>query len=153
MNKIITIIAASLLLIAAACKRGSNSPGVFYTMTATIDSAAFRADGPSKAYITGTAASGLENTDLYGKADDGKVIQLTLMTTPGTPIPRGASIPVNTAQAMARYYPNGFSGSFILAVAGSITLNAISPNYEGTFSFTCADSTHITGGKFTIKAL
>ncbi len=152
MNKTIAVIITSLILIASACKRGSNSPGSFYTMTATVDTVAFKADGPSKAYITGSAASGLENTDLYGKADDGKVIQLTLMTTPGTPIPRGASIPVNTAQAMARYYPNGFTGSFVLAVTGSITLNAIAPNYEGTFSFTCADSTHITAGKFTIKA-
>lgn len=35
---------------------------------------------------------------------------------------------------------------------GTIIFTSISPNWEGTFSFTCEDSTKITDGKFSIKA-
>ena len=37
-------------------------------------------------------------------------------------------------------------------VHGNITFTSISPNWEGTFYFTCDDSTKITDGKFSIKA-
>ena len=50
----------------------------------------------------------------------------------------------------AAYAPSSSAG--IVAAHGVITLTSISPNFEGTFSFTCVDSTKVTGGTFSTKA-
>ena len=153
MKNIIAITAILFTMLAMqACDKGSNSPALFYSMNAVVGTDSFNADGPSKAYINGTASGGIEYTDLWGKASNGKVINIRLISSPGVPLPRGASIPVNNGQVLVYYYPRGFDSSFIYGVYGSVVLSAVSPSYIGTFNFTCADSTQVTNGTFNIKA-
>lgn len=153
MKKILLFtITLAVLMLTFGCGK-NNSPQNFYDMNATINGAYnFKADGPSKAYITGSASGGMEYTDLFGKTNDGKVIQIRLISASGIPLPRGVSIPVNTGQMLAYYYPNGFDSTYTYGVTGSVVLNAVSPSYQGSFSFTCSDSTRITAGTFNIKA-
>jgi len=46
----------------------------------------------------------------------------------------------------------GIGGTTKGGVYGTISFTSISPDWEGTFSFTCDDSTKVTDGKFKIKA-
>jgi hypothetical protein len=37
----------------------------------------------------------------------------------------------------------------VASLYGTVTITSVSPNLTGTFSFTCTDSTKVTGGSFT----
>lgn len=42
--------------------------------------------------------------------------------------------------------------NFVMASYGTVTLTSLSPNLMGSFSFTCTDSTSVSGGTFSVPA-
>lgn len=146
----VTTIILAILIIISGCKKGSNSTTGSYYMKATIGSSSFDAEGLSQAYLTTSTSAGLNYNYLAGKATDGRLIQITLITSSGTPLAVG-TLPLNTGIANADYYPQGLTSSYTYALSGSVTLTQLIPNLVGTFSFLCADSTNITNGSFSIR--
>ena len=145
LRSLIALAMCAFLALAGCTKKssssGSGSSSSSNSMTATAGGTAFSASG------TSVVAS-----------VNGDILAVAGVT------PANASITLNIIQ-----YANG-TGTFqcdgthatILygpapgtALGGShgvITLTSISPNFEGTFSFTCNDSTKVTSGTFLVKA-
>jgi len=140
----------TLFIVAPGCKKGSNSTLGNYYMKATVSGDTFDAEGLSKAYFSASYSGGINYSYISGKADDGRFIKLTLVANPNIPIVVG-TYPINAATATADYYPKGLDSSYSNAVSGSIVLTSIAPNYEGTFNFICADSTHVDNGTFVVR--
>ena len=157
MRKLITITTILLVsvIIMSGCKKSSsssNSSSGSYYMKASIGTYSFDAEGASKAYSGGSSSGGTDYIYIYGKVNDGKTIKITLMTATGVPLTTG-TLPIASGNAAAYYYPYGYDSTYTYALSGSVILTAISPNYVGTINFTCADSTQVTNGSFSIKVL
>ena len=151
MRKLITIILVSVTII-TGCSKNSNSTAGLYYMKATISATSFSAEGLSKVYQTSSSSSGLNLTYIFGKSSIGSAIKLILITNSGTALSTG-TIPINSGGlAAAYYYPKGLDSAYIIGTAGSIVLTALVPNIQGTFNFTCADSTQVTNGSFSVLA-
>jgi len=136
------------ITVISSCKKSissSLSSGPNAHMSATINGASF-----SGSFCYDTLESGL--MEIYGYKYNGG-------TT--TPYPLlGIVIGVYTGVGT---YSLGFVGSALnnygyidSSVAatpacqyGTVTITSVSPNLVGTFSFTCPDSTKVTGGTFT----
>lgn len=152
MKTLLTITAILFsLLIMTGCQKGSNGTAGLYYMRAMVNTDSFDAEGVSNSYLTTSSSAGLNYTYLAGKASDGSAIKITLVTNSGIALAVGIT-PFNTGYAQADFYAKGFAGAYTNAVSGSINLTNISPNLEGTFTFTCADSTRVKNGSFSIKA-
>jgi len=72
-------------------------------------------------------------------------------------LPRGyttGTYNIDTAMTSAHgtYIPHAYDNSINLAVSGTVVVNSVSPNIQGTFTFVCADSTIIEQGNFSMKA-
>ena len=126
---------------------GSSSGTVVYpnSVTATVAGVlAFSASGSNVTAGTtnGTlnisAATATNSKIMFSIPANGDTIGTLAVNYIG--LPAGAS------------YDSLASTSALLASTGTITFTAVSPYLEGTFSFTCTDSTKITSGAFKIKA-
>lgn len=132
------------------CKKSSSTPSPYY-MKATIGTYHFDAEGDSKAYLTSSSSGGINLVYINGETTDGKILKLTLVSSSGT-ISAGTTVAVGAGDAQGYYYPMGIGSSFTYGISGTITISAVSPNYQGTFSFLCADSTVVANGSFLVKA-
>jgi hypothetical protein len=151
MKRFITI-STLILCLAVITGCSKNSTTNQYYVKATVNGTVFDAEGLSKAFMTTSTSGGLNYTYLAGKADNGQVIRLSLITTTGANLGLG-TVSINSGVAAADYYPKGLDSSYTNAQSGTITITTLQPNIEGTFNFICADSTHVLGGTFSIKQL
>ena len=150
MKKLLGISAILLaLIVIASCKKSNNTTSP-YNMKASIGTFSFDAEGQTKANSSGSSSGGISLVYLRGTSTDGKVIKITLIS--GATWPGVGTYSVDTAGAACDYYPYGPDSTYTYATTGIVTLTAVTPNYVGTFSFTCADSTQVKNGSFTIQA-
>ena len=105
-----------LFAIAPSCKKGSNSTTGSYYVKATIDTSSFDAEGLSQATYATSASAGLTSNVISGKAKDGRLIQITIITYTGTPLAVGPT-PLNTGAATANYYPKGLDSAYTNATS------------------------------------
>ena len=64
-----------------------------------------------------------------------------------------AMFAINTYQVTGSYTPSsGAKAVSSVTGTGDITITAVSPYIQGSFSFYCTDGTEVTNGTFTVKA-
>jgi hypothetical protein len=151
--RVFGIISAIIMtgLLIQGCSKSSNTNNNNYYMKATVGSTAFSAQGLSKVYQTSSYSGGINLTYITGKADNGQVIKITLITNSGTSLSTG-TIPLNNGAATADYFPKGLDSSYTNTASGAVIITALAPNIQGSFSFTCADSTVVSNGTFSVLA-
>ncbi|MCW3123499.1 MAG: hypothetical protein JWQ38_2991 [Flavipsychrobacter sp.] len=142
MKKIFTSIAMLVSMIAfTGCeKKSDTTKTTTASMTANAGGHSFATSGTM---ITADVQSGTMNVTGSITATQESIILIVDKTPPAT-----GSYPIKDF-TIATY---GIGGVPKAGLYGTITFTSISPDWEGTFSFTCTDSTKITDGKFKIKA-
>ncbi len=147
MKKLVTSIAMLSGVIAfTGCTKKSDTSKTPTTTTTTASMTANiggRAFSTSGIMVTADVQAGAMNVTGSTTSPEEAIILSVDKTPPAT-----GSYPIKDFTIATHHL--GTSGA--AAVYGTITFTSISPNWEGTFSFTCDDSTKVTDGKFSIKA-
>jgi len=140
---------AALLVVAVffgACSKSNSSPAtITYAFKVTINGMLWN----SNAIYANTAWSGNSDTTLFITGKDtisGKQITIGLKPYKG----KTGTFILNDTSASSVYIDSN-STTLGMARYGQITLSAInSNNIQGTFNFTCYDSSKYTIGSFTV---
>ena len=146
MKKLLTVLAIAAIGSASlfSCKK-SDSTSTTYSMKATINGVAF--NGSSCYGSTSSGALGLSGgTGTSSASMTFPFITFTISSYTGvgtyTLGTTGTTVNVATLDSTAVTAPVALYGSLVVTGTNPLT---------GTFSFTCADSTKVTGGTFTAK--
>ncbi len=147
MNNILKILFVVLIanLFCTGCNKSSSTPAPF--MKATTGTTTFSVSGTSQAFCSTSSSGGIDYIYISGEDANGKKIRIVLIDNSGT-----GTIQIGTGNAAAYYYPGGSTTSYTYATSGSVTITSLTPDIAGTFSFTCADSTVVTNGSFSVLA-
>lgn len=124
------------------CKKSSSNSSTTgsstYYIKATIGSTNFSAAGKD--------VGATYTTDIFNFVGNTptQMIQLGIFDTVVTV---GSDVPLDNISGVANYFENGSPHA---SSYGTIHITSATPNIQGTFSFTCTDSTKVTNGTFSV---
>jgi len=143
MKKLLTLSAIALMgmaLISSCSKSSSSSPS--YSMDATIAGKSFSG---TNCTATISGASLAVDGGVFTSSPVYPYLTLGIFnyTGTGTYAIGGTSVNLGGVDSSASVV--------LVSQYGTVTITSVSPNIVGTFSFTCSDSTKVSGGTFTAK--
>lgn len=142
-----SLVFAAFTLVVSSCSKSSDSSSSSssYSMTATVNGSAWSATNVT---ATENTIGGNDNLSITGLTSSNSTITLSII---GYSSPTTYSISPGSNGGM--YSVSGTSG-LTASISGSITITSKTTTaVQGTFSFTCMDSTKVTSGTFTAKML
>ncbi len=142
--KNLLLLALPLLLTLNGCKKKENKTDPF--VTATAGNFQFYSSG--KMVTTSKDPAGTYNSlNIEGLMPSGATIKLWIKNYSG----RLESLSMDSTDASASYLPVTPSIE-VRSVHGTLTVTSAEPMFSGTFTFTCTDSTVVTGN-FSVNPL